>query len=323
MSPNDSAFAVFRLLGVPGVGPTRIWTVLDFAKHIHASPAELVDQPDGLTAVLSGEQIRELRHHEEQAWEVWEKLREQEVSVLTIFDGAYPNSLRLILDKSAPPLLFVKGNKGLLGKASVGFCGSRKPSGKGLAVAGECAVMASKEGINVVSGYAAGIDMTTHRAALEMGGTTTIVLAEGIFHFRIKRDLQDLWDWSQAVVVSEYLPTIPWSIHNAMRRNQTLCSLCTAMVLIEAQETGGSIAAGRTCLKLGIPLFAPVYEGMPESAKGNQILLTEGARFLYKSRTTQMPNLRGVLAVFRSPSIGSEQLRKLRPLEFKTAGMRR
>jgi len=42
------------------------------------------------------------------------------------------------------------------------------------------------------------------------------------------------------------------------------------MILIEARTTSGSIQAGRDCLRLGLPLFAAVYEGMPESATGNE-----------------------------------------------------
>ena len=161
--------------------------------------------------------------------------------------------------------------------------------------------MVSKQGINVVSGYAAGVDMTTHRAALESGGTTTIVMAEGILHFRVKREVKDVWDWHRALIISQYLPSVPWRVHNAMERNRTICALCKAMVLVEARESGGSIEAGRTCLELGIPLFAPVYEGIPDSAiKGNHILLGQGARYLHKSKTTQMPNLKGVLAAFPS-----------------------
>jgi predicted Rossmann fold nucleotide-binding protein DprA/Smf involved in DNA uptake len=122
-------------------------------------------------------------------------------------------------------------------------------------------------------------------------------------HFRVKRHLKEVWDSERSVVVSQYLPGATWNVGNAMKRNQTICALCRAMVLIEAGEAGGSIEAGRTCLKLGIPLFAPVYEGMPASAKGNQMLLREGARALYKNKPTNLPNLAGVLAALQDPVI--------------------
>ena len=63
------------------------------------------------------------------------------------------------------------------------------------------------------------------------------------------------------------------------------------MVLIEAEEKGGSISAGRTCLAMKRPLFVPVYEGMPKSAIGNRILLKKGARELKKNKQTNRANL--------------------------------
>ena len=63
------------------------------------------------------------------------------------------------------------------------------------------------------------------------------------------------------------------------------------MVLIEAENKGGSISAGRTSLKMGRPLFAPVYEGMPSTASGNRILLSQGAHGLKKSVKTMRANL--------------------------------
>ena len=39
------------------------------------------------------------------------------------------------------------------------------------------------------------------------------------------------------------------------------------------------------------PLFAPVYEGMPESASGNRVLLSQGAYGLKKSLKTMRANL--------------------------------
>jgi len=149
----------------------------------------------------------------------------------------------------------------------------------------------ARKGVNIISGYASGVDMTAHKAALEAGGTTTLVLAEGILNFKIKRALKDVFDESRVLILSEFLPGIPWSVRNAMQRNSTICSLSQVMILIEAEKKGGSISAGRTSLKMGRPLFAPVYEGMPPTASGNRILLSQGAHGLKKSVKTMRANL--------------------------------
>lgn len=303
MMNEGTTFAIFRLLEVPGIGPSRVRAICRLADTSALSLVELLNEADRLSAVLKNDQIRALQSGVTKSSEVWQKLNEDGVSVLSAFDRAYPDILSRVLGHQAPLLLFVLGNVTLLGRPALGFCGSRKASEKGLAVAQECAEIVSREGINVVSGYAAGVDMATHRAALKNGGTTVVVLPEGIFHFRIKRELKDFWDWKRTVVVSEYSPGMTWSVHNAMKRNQIICALCRAVVLIEARETGGSFEAGRTCLKLGIPLFAPVYEGMPDSASGNRILLGEGARSLYKNRSTKLPNLRSVFDTFSAAAV--------------------
>jgi DNA processing protein len=190
----------------------------------------------------------------------------------------------------------------LLNKCAVGFCGSREATDKGLATAWESADLLAREAINIVSGFAAGVDMNAHRSALSAGGTTTVVLAEGILRFRIKKEIRSEWDESRTLVVSEFGPNLPWSVNHAMQRNRTICGLSRAMILIEARSSGGSIQAGRDALKLRLPLFAAVYEGMPESATGNQELLTQGAHRLMKSRSTNRPNIQPILNAIRDTS---------------------
>jgi predicted Rossmann fold nucleotide-binding protein DprA/Smf involved in DNA uptake len=81
-----------------------------------------------------------------------------------------------------------------------------------------------------------------------------------------------------------------------MQRNNTICALTSTLILIESASKGGSIAAGRTCLRMGVPLFVPVYEGMPETAIGNRELLGQGAQELYKDRHTNRANMKNVFA---------------------------
>jgi predicted Rossmann fold nucleotide-binding protein DprA/Smf involved in DNA uptake len=71
------------------------------------------------------------------------------------------------------------------------------------------------------------------------------------------------------------------------------------MVLIEARERGGSLEAGRASVSMGVPLFAAVYEGMPDSAQGNRLLLGEGARQLFKSRNAGRANIGPILEAIR------------------------
>ena len=154
--------------------------------------------------------------------------------------------------------------------------------------------------VEFVSGFAAGVDMSAHRAALAAGGTTTVVLAEGILGFRVKKEIRDFWDEGRTLVVSEFGPNLPWSVSHAMQRNKTICGLSRAMVLIEARNTGGSIEAGRACQRMGLPLFAAVYEGSPESATGNEELLRIGAKRLMKSKSRDLPNINPIIEAIAS-----------------------
>ena len=241
--------------------------------------------------LLNTSQIADLKAKHSLLKDQWETLKEQNIRILTIGDSNYPNRMISALNNKPPALLFAKGDISFLDKPCLGFCGSRKASEKGLKTAWDCADQMARKGVNIISGYTSGVDMTTHKAALEAGGTTTLVLAEGILNFRIKRELRDIFDESRVLILSEFLPGLPWSVHNAMQRNYTICSLSQIMILIEAGKKGGSISAGRTSLAMGRSLFAPVYEGMPESASGNRILLSQGAHGIKKSRKTNRANL--------------------------------
>jgi DNA protecting protein DprA len=214
--------------------------------------------------------------------ELLKEFESEEIKMLIKGHVGYPDRLLKTLKEEAPLLLFARGNIKLLAEKAVGFCGSRKASEKGLAVAGECATELAKRQINVISGYAHGVDLAAHRAALEAGGVTTFVLAEGILHFRVKSDVKDLITEDNHVVVSEYMPRLPWLARNAMQRNKTICGLSNAVVVIESGLKGGTFEAGKAALSLRRPLFVAEYAQPAESAEGNAYFLQQGARFLRK-----------------------------------------
>jgi DNA processing protein len=159
--------------------------------------------------------------------------------------------------RNLPPVLFASGPADMMAAASVGFCGSRSATERGLAVAADIAEQVARQGLNVVSGGAKGVDVTAHKTALSHDGTTTVVLAEGILQYRMRHELRDVFDPARTLVVSEFFHEDPWIAGRAMQRNRTICALSRSLVLIEARATGGTFAAGEAAVAMGLPLAYP------------------------------------------------------------------
>ncbi|MBP7862604.1 DNA-protecting protein DprA [bacterium] len=304
MIGSENSLAIMKLLSVPGLGPVKVNSILDWGKKSGKTPAEMFRHPELLKERLTAEQIDTFQTYTDT---VESELSQKQIKVLGVLDSEYPTQLTTGLKGKTPPILYCRGNTKLLSMPGVGFCGSRKASSKGIETATDCAEQFSHEGYTVISGYAAGVDSATHLAALASGGSTIIVLPEGILNFQLKQEFKDIWDWNRVVVVSQFEPKIPWSVHNAMTRNSVICGLSKVMILIEAGMKGGSIAAGRTCLEMGRPLFAPVYDGMPETASGNRLLLTQGAKPLMKSKNSGRAALPRILKAIESVELNDEQ----------------
>lgn len=185
-------------------------------------------------------------------------------------------------DRPIAPILFYRGNKDLLYKDGVGMCGSRHVSAKGLEAAGRCGELVTRKGMSVVSGYAAGVDTATHLAALRNGGSTVIVLAEGFNHFRVKKNFVDDFDWDRTLVVSQFPPSQTWQAHAAMARNGIIFGLSKALLVIEAGEKGGTLAAGEGAIQLGRPVLAVDFG--EDTPMGNRILISKGANAIRSTK---------------------------------------
>lgn len=216
---------------------------------------------------------------------------------LTIEGGSplYPRGLLRVYGQLALPRLRAMGNLSLLHQPSVGFCGSRKASDAGLAAAGELASALAHKGIVVTSGYAKGVDTEAHLAALRAGGSTIVVLPEGLAHFRIKRELREHWDDERVLVISQYDDEAVWRADRAMERNKVIVGASAATIVIEAGATGGTLDAGMTALRMRAPLYVVVYADNLESNEGNRLLLASGAKRIGRSRETGRANIAPVL----------------------------
>lgn len=231
-----------------------------------------------------------------------QQIASMEAQVISSSDSRYPDSLRKVFGALASPDIWYLGNDELLEKDGVGFCGSRNATENGVAVAADCARQLSEQGVLVVSGYAPGVDMASHEAALASGGTTIVVLAEGIDHFRVKKSIREVWDWTRVLVISYFPKTAIWRADRAMDRNKAIVAISKAVIVIEARDKGGTLNAGYCALEMRRPLFVALYDEMNGAREGNERLIRDGGIPLQRSRATRQASLTKVLAAVSDAS---------------------
>lgn len=106
-----------------------------------------------------------------------ERLYQAGVTALAATDSRYPSRLGEIAD--APPVLYVRGAWLPEDEWGVAVVGTRRATAYGRQAAGDLARGLGVNSVTVVSGLARGIDTIAHNAALEAGGRTVAVLANG------------------------------------------------------------------------------------------------------------------------------------------------
>lgn len=187
-------------------------------------------------------------------------------------DTRFPTKLLTL--KHPPRELYAAGNVALASRQSAAIVGSRHSSERGLETAARIARAVAEAGIVVISGYAKGVDTAAHRAALEAGGDTVLVLPFGFKHFHVKRELKSLVNPEHVLAISQFPFGQPWFSSAAMKRNEIVCGLADAVIVIEASESGGTVEAARTARLLGKGLYIVDFKEPAPSAVGNSYLIS-------------------------------------------------
>ncbi len=194
---------------------------------------------------------------------VWERLRQLEATILIPEDPLWPTQLA-DLGAEQPLLLWVRGNPDVLREPQAALVGARAATPYGVAVAEDLAGSILRAGHHVTSGGAYGIDAAAHHAALRVLGersqneaetpqaTTIAVLAGGIdrFYPAGNRDLLQRIARNGAVI-SEVLPGRPPSRYRFLSRNRIIAALASLIVVVEAQHRSGALNTAHHGLDLG------------------------------------------------------------------------
>ena len=189
-------------------------------------------------------------------------------------EADYPKSLMDLVD--APPVLWARGNVGLLARPMVALVGARSASSLGLRMARRLGESLGAAGLVVVSGLARGVDAEAHAAALATG--TVAVQAGGVDHIypventRLAADIL-----AQGCLLSEQpMGMEPQARHFPMR-NRIISGLARAVVVVEAAAKSGSLITAETALDQGRDVLAVPGHPFDARAAGCNQLIRDGA----------------------------------------------
>lgn len=196
-----------------------------------------------------------------------------EIFQINLSDYNYLRDLPHIPDP--PKKLFIRGKLPAKRVKTVAIVGTRKPSAYGREIATKIASECAKNGIVVVSGLALGIDSIAHRAAIDSGGKTIAILANGVdkIYPRSHEDLGQKILQTNGAILSEYpnnTPARPWQF---LARNRIVSGLADAVVIIETASRSGTLSTANHALDQGKEIFAvPGNITSPLSAGCNQLI---------------------------------------------------
>lgn len=115
--------------------------------------------------------------------------------------------------------------------------------------------MLAERDITTVSGLALGVDAAAHRAALDAGGRTVAVVANGVDQCYPKANLQLQEEIAQrGLVLSAYLPGTRPQKWQFLERNAVMSGYAAATIVVEAGERSGTRTQVARALEHGRPV---------------------------------------------------------------------
>ena len=205
---------------------------------------------------------------------------EAEICEYTPLDPNYPERLRNI-DKP-PKTLYVRGALPPEKEPAVAIIGARDGSDYGLEIARNFGCQLARNGVNIISGMAYGIDSAAQWGAIEGGGKTYAVFGCGLnicyppSNFRL---YEEILAHNGAVLSEQPLNAKPLGSYFATR-NRIIAGLSDAVIVIEAKERSGTSITVGDALQQGKQIFALPGRITDRLSFGCNRLIREGADIL-------------------------------------------
>lgn len=285
---KDELIAVLRLQKIPHIGDI---TAKKLISHCGSPMAVFSDKVNHLqkvegigTVTLRGLHKKEYLHAAEAEYEF---IFQNGISYSYFLDPEFPNYLKHCVD--GPILLFKNGNINLKDKKIISIVGTRNNTAYGSAFCEKLIEDIAPLDPIIVSGFAYGIDICAHRAALKNGLQTIACLAHGLNQIYPKSHLRYVDEiHKNGGFLTEFWSTSNPDRENFLKRNRIIAGMSEATIVIESAEKGGSLVTADIANSYNRDVFA-----VPGRVKDKYSL---GCNNLIKAQKAQMLTSAGDLA---------------------------
>ncbi len=285
---------LYYLTKVEGLGSVRIKKLLEHFQNaenvFHASVNEITSI-DGFSNKTAESVLRSKGLFEKFA-ALYDAMKEKgeklSIEAAYLADEDYPSILKEIYDP--PVILFYRCKTGgnifqSLSRNSVGIVGTRRPSDYGKRMAELFSSELSSSGINVISGFARGIDTYAHKAVLSNKRNKSVTAAvfgcgvDIIYPPENKKLYEEMLE--SGLMISEYEIGAKPDSGNFPKRNRIISGLSKGVIIIESGKEGGALITARCALDQSREVFAvPGYVTSKNSEGTNYLIKTGQAKLV-------------------------------------------
>lgn len=279
---NDTELLhLLALLKVEGIGDIIAKKLLNHcgtATEIFKTKASILSSIDGVGKVL----VKKIK--DKSVFDVAESelrfIRDNAINLLHFQEDNYPNRLKYCID--APVLLFTSGTINLNNHKIISIVGTREVTSYGAEFCKKLIDDLVPLNPIIVSGFAYGVDIIAHKAAMENNLQTIGVVAHGLNQVYPKAHKKYVAKMEQnGGFITEFWSTSNPEKENFVKRNRIVAGMSEATIVIESAEKGGSLITANLANDYNRDVFAVPGRASDKYSQGcNNLIKTQRANLL-------------------------------------------
>ncbi|MBY0486227.1 MAG: DNA-processing protein DprA [Flavobacteriaceae bacterium] len=279
---NDTELLhLLALLKIDGVGDIVAKKLINHcgsAENIFKTKASQLEAIDGIGKVL----IKNLKSKSvfKLAEAELRYIKENNISILYYQNDNYPNRLKHCID--SPVLLFTSGTIDFSDRKIISIVGTREITSYGTDFCKKLIEDLAPLNPIIVSGFAYGVDIVAHKAAMDNNLQTIGVIAHGLNQVYPKVHKKYVAKMEEnGGFLTEFWSSSNPEKENFVKRNRIVAGMSEATIVIESAEKGGSLITANLANDYNRDVFAVPGRISDKFSQGcNNLIKTQRAHLL-------------------------------------------